>query len=147
MKPTLPRPSPQLIPFRALRSSLRPQSPSPSTHNWQLQSCHQNPAPQRTFHSHIFSTSKRRYHSQNQRRFFSERSLSREQSYRGDAGRGSETNKDGNSSRKRTAIKIAAAGGTLGAAAFAFSDDFKHGYAAAARTGRVVSALAVCINE
>ena len=42
---------------------------------------------------------------------------------------------------------LATGGGTLGAAAFAFSDDVKHGYAAAARTGRVVSTLAVCMNE
>jgi len=44
-------------------------------------------------------------------------------------------------------IRIAAAGGAVGTATLAFSDDIKHAYAAAARTGRVVVALAVCINE
>lgn len=42
---------------------------------------------------------------------------------------------------------LAAGGGTLGAGAFAFSDDVKHGYAAVERTGRVMSTLAVCMNE
>jgi aarF domain-containing kinase len=44
-------------------------------------------------------------------------------------------------------LKYAATGGALGAAVFAFSDDIKHGYAAAERTGRVMTALAVCVNE
>ncbi|EER26132.1 hypothetical protein D8B26_003531 [Coccidioides posadasii str. Silveira] len=49
--------------------------------------------------------------------------------------------------RPRRALKYAAAGGTLGATALAFSDDIKHGYNAAERTGRVITALAVCIND
>jgi aarF domain-containing kinase len=53
-----------------------------------------------------------------------------------------------NTSSKRTrAIQLAAAGGTVGVALFAFWDDIKHTYAAAERTGRVVTALAICINE
>lgn len=53
---------------------------------------------------------------------------------------------DSKGSRRRV-IRIAAAGGAVGTATLAFSDDIKHAYAAAARTGRVVVALAVCINE
>lgn len=49
--------------------------------------------------------------------------------------------------RSRRSLKYAAAGGTLTAAALIFSDDVKHAYSAMERTGRVVSALAVCINE
>ena len=48
---------------------------------------------------------------------------------------------------KRSAAVLAAAGGALGAGVLAFSDDVKHIYAAAERSGRVVSTLAVCINE
>lgn len=48
---------------------------------------------------------------------------------------------------RRRGILLAATGGALGAGAFAFTDDVKHGYAAAERTGRVVSTLAVCMNE
>lgn len=45
-------------------------------------------------------------------------------------------------------VTYAAAGvGTVGAGALFFTDEIKHGYAAAERTGRVVSTLAVCINE
>ncbi|PGH22926.1 hypothetical protein AJ80_02975 [Polytolypa hystricis UAMH7299] len=49
--------------------------------------------------------------------------------------------------RPRRAIRYAVAGGTLGAVLFAFSDDVKHGYAAAERTWRVTATLAVCIND
>ena len=42
---------------------------------------------------------------------------------------------------------VAAAGGALGVTAVAFTDDVRHAYEAAERTGRVVSTLAVCINE
>ncbi|KAI9771361.1 MAG: hypothetical protein M1840_002331 [Geoglossum simile] len=45
------------------------------------------------------------------------------------------------------AVVLAAAGGTFGVGALAFTDDVKHTYAAAQRTGRVVSTLAVCIND
>ncbi|KAJ9270932.1 hypothetical protein DTO212C5_2877 [Paecilomyces variotii] len=59
-----------------------------------------------------------------------------------DAGRRSDSKRS-----RKTVIKFAAAGGALGAGALAFSDDIKHGYAAAERSGRVVSALAICIND
>lgn len=50
--------------------------------------------------------------------------------------------------RKRTVI-LATAGGGLGAAALitAASDNVKHGYAAAERTGRVANTLFACIND
>lgn len=41
----------------------------------------------------------------------------------------------------------AAAGGSAGASLLFFGDDIRHGWLAAERTGRVVSTLAVCINE
>jgi aarF domain-containing kinase len=44
-------------------------------------------------------------------------------------------------------VLVAAAGGALGVTAVAFTDDVKHAYEAVERTGRVVSTLAVCINE
>lgn len=47
-------------------------------------------------------------------------------------------------SRNKTYLII---GGALGVAAVVYSDEVRHLYRAAARTGRVVSALAVCINE
>lgn len=47
-------------------------------------------------------------------------------------------------SRKKTYLII---GGALGVAAIVYSDEVRHLYRAAARTGRVVSALTVCINE
>lgn len=62
-------------------------------------------------------------------------------------GRGPDTKKDKKSTRKRRAIQVAAAGGTLGVALFGFTDDIKHFYAGAQRSARVVSTLAVCINE
>ena len=46
---------------------------------------------------------------------------------------------------KRTTALIAASG--LSAGTLAFSEDIKHGYAAAERSGRVVSTLFICINE
>jgi hypothetical protein len=45
------------------------------------------------------------------------------------------------------AIRIAAAGGTLGGSLLFFTDEIKYGYDAAERTGRVMTTLAVCINE
>ncbi|KAI9811650.1 MAG: hypothetical protein M1827_005399 [Pycnora praestabilis] len=48
---------------------------------------------------------------------------------------------------RRRLVALATAGGTLGAGTLAFSDDVNHGYAAAQRTGRVISALTVNINE
>lgn len=42
----------------------------------------------------------------------------------------------------------AAASGTLGAGtALVFTDDIKHAYYAAERSGRVLSTLMICINE
>ena len=49
--------------------------------------------------------------------------------------------------KKRGRVLVAAAGGALGVTAVAFTDDVKHAYEAVERTGRVVSTLAVCINE
>ena len=49
--------------------------------------------------------------------------------------------------KRRTPIVLASTAGTLGAGTLFFADDLKHGYAAAKRTGRVVSTLAVCMNE
>lgn len=64
------------------------------------------------------------------------------------AKRNNTSSSSSSSSSKRTrAIKVAAASGTVAVALFAFWDDIKHTYAAAERTGRVVTALAICINE
>ena len=49
--------------------------------------------------------------------------------------------------RKKGPVVLTAATGTLGAGALFFTDDMKHYYAASERTGRVVSTLALCINE
>lgn len=49
-------------------------------------------------------------------------------------------------SRKRV-IKYTVIGGVVVIGGVAFSDKVEHAYRAAARTGRVVGALAVCINE
>ncbi|PYH45191.1 ABC1 kinase family protein [Aspergillus saccharolyticus JOP 1030-1] len=49
-------------------------------------------------------------------------------------------------SRNRT-LKYAVIGGIVVAAAVAYADEVQHYYRAAARTGRVVGALAVCIND
>ncbi|KAL1968785.1 hypothetical protein VTN77DRAFT_1146 [Rasamsonia byssochlamydoides] len=140
MKPTLLRPSPRLGSFRALQSSFPSHSRSSSTNHWRGWSCRQCQVQQRPSSSPIFSTSRRRYYSTQHQS--SGPSLSRAGYREGDTGRGS----GNNSSRRRTVI-IAAAGGTLGVAALTFSDEIKHAYAAAARTGRVVSTLAVCIND
>ena len=65
-----------------------------------------------------------------------------------DQGQGQQRQSESNrKDRSKRRLKYAAAGGTLAAATFAFSDDVKHAYSAVERTGRVVSALAVCINE
>lgn len=50
--------------------------------------------------------------------------------------------------RRRRVVAIAATGTVgLGATVLVFGDDVKHAYKAAERTGRVVSTLAVCIND
>lgn len=64
----------------------------------------------------------------------------------------SKTHGNGSQSAKSTSKKggrvlFAAAGGALGVTAVALTDDVRHAYGAAERTGRVVSTLAVCINE
>lgn len=58
-----------------------------------------------------------------------------------------ENKKSGTDQSNRKTIKYVVIGGTLLVGAVVFSDDVQHFYRAAARTGRVVSALAVCINE
>ncbi|RDW60879.1 ABC1 family protein [Coleophoma cylindrospora] len=52
-----------------------------------------------------------------------------------------------NAPTRNRRIVFAAAGGSLAVGALAFTDDIKHSYKAAERTGRVVSTLAVCIND
>lgn len=42
---------------------------------------------------------------------------------------------------------MAAAGAGIGASTLAFTDDIRHSYETVERTGRVVSTLAVSINE
>lgn len=49
--------------------------------------------------------------------------------------------------RRKGRVLAAAAAGGVGASVLAFGDDVKHAYEAVERTGRVVSTLAVCINE
>lgn len=49
--------------------------------------------------------------------------------------------------RKWRVAQLTAAGGTLTASAAFFSDEIKHGYNAAERSARVLSTLAVCVNE
>lgn len=48
---------------------------------------------------------------------------------------------------QRNYVKYLVVLGLLGVGAFAFSDNVKHIYGAARRSGRVVGTLAVCINE
>lgn len=49
--------------------------------------------------------------------------------------------------KRKGRVLLAAAGGALGVTAFTFTDDVKHTFKAVERSGRVVSALALCINE
>jgi aarF domain-containing kinase len=49
--------------------------------------------------------------------------------------------------KRRGRVLLAATGGALGLGAISFTDDVKHAYEAVERTGRVVSTLALCINE
>ncbi|KAL9121754.1 MAG: hypothetical protein Q9187_001694 [Circinaria calcarea] len=53
----------------------------------------------------------------------------------------------GNRRRKKGPVVLSAATGTLAAGTLLFTDNVKHGYAAVERTARVVSTLAVCIND
>jgi aarF domain-containing kinase len=50
-------------------------------------------------------------------------------------------------SKTRGRVILAATGATLGVGAITFTDDLKHAYQSAERSGRVLSTLAVCINE
>ncbi|PWY86239.1 ABC1-domain-containing protein [Aspergillus heteromorphus CBS 117.55] len=56
-------------------------------------------------------------------------------------------NQSGPGQSRRRVIKYAVIGGTIVVGAVVFSDQAQHLYRAAARTGRVVGALAVCIND
>ncbi|TVY31779.1 ABC1 family protein-like protein [Lachnellula subtilissima] len=49
--------------------------------------------------------------------------------------------------RKRQVLLAAAATGTIGATALAFSDDVRHAVQGMERTGRVITTLAVCVND
>lgn len=49
--------------------------------------------------------------------------------------------------RRRTAVLIATTGGAATAVFLSFGDDVKNGYQAIERTGRVASALVICIND
>jgi aarF domain-containing kinase len=53
----------------------------------------------------------------------------------------------GSQQSQRRILKYAIIAGVVGAAAVTLSDDARHLYRAAQRTGRVVGTLAVCINE
>ncbi len=50
--------------------------------------------------------------------------------------------------KRHSIVVLATLSGTIGAGAvIALSEDLKHGYAAARRSGRVLMTLAVCMNE
>lgn len=57
------------------------------------------------------------------------------------------TKDSGSSKGQRKAIKYLVVLSVLGLGAVVFSDQYMHAYRAAARSGRVVGTLAVCINE
>ena len=52
----------------------------------------------------------------------------------------------GNASRRKTTTLVAASGTAGGAVAF-FTDDVKYGYDAVERSGRVLTALGISVNE
>ncbi|PYH95132.1 ABC1-domain-containing protein [Aspergillus ellipticus CBS 707.79] len=56
-------------------------------------------------------------------------------------------NQSGSGQSRSKVLKYAVIGGTIVVGAVVFSDQAQHLYRAAARTGRVVGALAVCIND
>jgi aarF domain-containing kinase len=60
---------------------------------------------------------------------------------------GNKTRSSGSSQGQRKAIRYFVVLGVLGIGAVVFSDQYMHAYRAAARSGRVVGTLAVCINE
>ncbi|RFU27927.1 hypothetical protein B7463_g8418, partial [Scytalidium lignicola] len=49
--------------------------------------------------------------------------------------------------KRRGGVLLAATGGAFVVGGLAFTDDIKHAYKAAERTGRVITTLAVCIND
>jgi aarF domain-containing kinase len=49
--------------------------------------------------------------------------------------------------RKRRRLLLASTAGAAGVASFFLADEVKHAYGAAERSGRVLSTLAVCVNE
>ena len=63
------------------------------------------------------------------------------------AGFSTKTAKGRGRRRKKAPVVLTAAAGTLGAGTLFFTDDLKHGYAAVERSARVLSTLAVCMNE
>lgn len=60
---------------------------------------------------------------------------------------GNKEQQSGSSSSQRGPLKYLIVLGVLGVGAVVFSDEIQHAYRAAARSGRVVGTLAVCINE
>lgn len=64
----------------------------------------------------------------------------------GPAAQGPGAGQSGGSGNKKT-LKYAIVGGVLGVGVVVYWDEVQHLYRATTRTGRVVSALAVCINE
>jgi len=77
------------------------------------------------------------------------RSCLRKQKVSG-AGKSNYTSKAGSGTvytPRRKNVALAAASGTLGASVALFTDDVKHGYMAVERSGRVLTTLAVCMNE
>lgn len=81
------------------------------------------------------------------RRYFQSTSFSLQRINAPHGKNGSNSNNSTQGSRRRTVLKVAAAGGSIGVAVVGFWDDIKHGYAAAERSARVATALAICINE
>lgn len=65
----------------------------------------------------------------------------------GNEGRQSGPGQAGNNSNNNKTIKYVVVGGVLGIGAIVYSGEVQHLYHAVTRTGRVVSALAICINE
>lgn len=60
---------------------------------------------------------------------------------------GNQESSSSSSSSQRRPLKYLIALGVLGVGTIVFYDEIQHAYRAAARSGRVVGTLAVCINE
>lgn len=60
---------------------------------------------------------------------------------------GSKVNPSASQKKKKKPIALLVILGLLGVGAVVYSEELKHGYGAARRSGRVVGTLAVCINE